>query len=298
MWGVILATFLITLHVPPGLLAVASVLCYEGWLFKPTKTYITLALVGVISIVTFCILLPDNLFAETLVRRLTNFSLSRLIKFLSFSGFTLATLLYLIRKDITKSFLRNYSIVLIGALAMGAYYYLLMLFLTPLLILTERPITKNNLRWILAPILFNILANVIHPMYASIENTEYCKQVNTIIETTAQLEKELLIQESTPKLFIENNIAPASFNQGNNCRMLLFEPNRMLVFDSISQGDKIAITTTNKLKQFLHHQDYQTSIYYEVDDVLDPVKGKLSILSLYRKRTDSLGLWILTAKKI
>ena len=192
----------------------------------------------------------------------------------------------------------NYLVVILGALALGAYYYLVFLLLAPILILIENPMPRPNIKWIAVPVLFNVLLNIIHPMYTSLENKEYCIQANAIIKITAQVETDLLKQEQPKKYFIENNIGPASVTQGNNCRMLLFEPTRMIIFDSVAVGDKIAITTTKKLNQFLGHQKERNTVDFEIDKVREPVKGKLSIKSLYRQRTDSLGLWMLTAKEI
>ncbi|PCJ67578.1 MAG: hypothetical protein COA58_00135 [Bacteroidetes bacterium] len=293
-WGVAISVFLCSLHIPPGLLAVAAVFCYEGWLIQRDRRYVYLGIGGIILLLSFYLLFPENIFISTLEFRLTHFTVKTPLTFLAYSGVTLVALLTIIRKFITKKFIVNYLILLAFALVLGAYYYLLLLFIPPLLIILYNPKKLPQLKWLFIPIAFNLVVNVIHPLYTHIENSEYCMQVNEIIEKTSKLETEYLSHSEIPHFFIENNIAPASFIQGTNCRMLLFEPDKLQIFDKMVSGDKIAITTSQKLKQFQNYAHQNNLSILQPNEVLHPVEGKLSLQSLYTQRTDSLGLWILT----
>ena len=249
------------------------------------------------AIISSCILIPDNIFPATLMFRLSRFTLATPFKFLLYSSVTLIPLLYLVKEYINRTFIINYFVLLLATLFFGAYYYMLMLFVPPILILIEHAHTIKYQKWIIAPITLNILINIVSPIYTAAENPIYCNQVNSIIAITSSIEQRLLEDPNTPKFYLESSISPSVITQGNNGRMLLFETDSMQIFDDIDAGDKIAITSARKMKLFLKHYRSSKNVTFENQELLAPVPGKLSIKSFYRKRTEPLGLWILTAKK-
>jgi hypothetical protein len=134
----------------------------------------------------------------------------------------------------------------------------------------------------------NSLFNIVHPIYVQIENPEYHKQVQAISKAYT----DYALEHKTSLIFCENDFSPNVYSNSTNVRMLLEKENGYIPFDSIKNTDRLLFSSTRKIKfvpKLLKRE-------YTIDTLISPIKGKLSISSLYRTRTDSLGLYLVTLK--
>jgi hypothetical protein len=297
LWLIAGTALLAAIHLPTGILSLAAILCYYKLLFKFETKYYVLAVAGTLVLVMVCYFFPTNVYVTIFLDRLHILSIDLFLKFLMFSGVTLVALLYTIRKHIDKTLVINLVTLLLLCTVLGGYYYFTYLFIPLILLLKEYKFTTKPSLFLLAAIAFNVVANVVHPIFTQVENQAYCKQVNSVAREVYKIESDILKESRSTQLFVENEFGPGAFTQGNNCRMLLYDPERLQVFGEIQKGDKVVIVSPTKLSRFL---DYSKINYdsetFTIEQILNPVPGKLSLQSLYTKRTDSLGLWVLTKR--
>lgn len=297
LWLVLGSISISAIHLPMGILCTAAILYYHRLLFRFEIKYYLLAILGIIVLLLACFFYPDNIYISIFIERVHHLSFSPLLKFTFFSGLTILGLIYTSRKHIDKVLIINLIALLLLCTILGGYYYFAYLFIPLLLLLREHKFTLQPNFILFAALTFNVLANVVHPIFVQVENTQYAHQANKVATQILELQKELLRTDFVPKLFIENEFAPAAFTQGKNCRMVLYDPARLQIFDTIASGDKIVMVSPTKLDRFLENRRIENpSESFAIDEKIYPAKGKLSLLSLYTERTDSLGLWILTKR--
>ncbi len=285
-WGFLFAIILVALHPANGVLAIAGFLCAQQALVPQTlKRGAIFLVIGIVGLSIF-FLMPENVFKSMLVYRLETYNLSVLVKFFSFSGITIAAFLLLLKTHLSREKVLNFLALFIVCSALGTSYYLVFLFI-PLLIWTIE--NKEDMKWKPLAYLalgFNLALNVIHPNYVRIENSAYCNQIYKVHEEIAK-------HGGDNKVFLESYFATAQFFDNSNSRMILLDPIRTQPFDSIKSGDVVLMTNPRKCIQLEEYLNMGGKRFAQTADI-KPVKGLLSIKSLYKSRSDSLGLWVYT----
>jgi hypothetical protein len=66
--------------------------------------------------------------------------------------------------------------------------------------------------------------------------------------------------------------------------------------DRLQPGD-IAVIHYPSKRAIMEKMIKEADLEYEIEERISPVRGKLTLRSLYFSRSDSLGLWLYTLKK-
>jgi hypothetical protein len=297
IWMIAGTALLAAIHLPLGILNLATILCYFKLLFKFETKYYVLLVTCILGLVMVCYFFPANVYATIFLNRLHILSIDLFLKFLMFSGVTLFALIYTARKHIEKTLVINLVTLLLLCSLLGGYYYFTYLFIPLILLLREYKFTTKPSLVLLTAIAFNIVANVTHPIFTQVENQAYCKQVNSIAQEVYEIESDILKKGRSIQLFAENEFGPGAFTPRNNCRMLLYAPERLKVCGEIQKGDKVVMVSPTKLSRFLNYSKINyDSETFTIEQISNPVPGKLSLQSLYTKQTDSLSLEVHTKR--
>lgn len=131
------------------------------------------------------------------------------------------------------------------------------------------------------------MMNCLHPIISLAENPSY-------VHTSRLIQSTLPTIKTDGKLFVETYYGAHFYNR-DNARMIFISNEQILIMDTIASQDKIILTSkksTQMVGEFLLEK--HPHLTYEVKNILPEVKGRLSLTSLYQKRTEKLGLYAIT----
>ena len=288
----LISIIVFTLHPVHGLLTFVGLLAYEQSILKNIKQLILLGIVALLGLVAIHYLIPENTYSNSLILRINHIGITPLFTFLKHGALTLAALLLLTIKKWNMSFTVHLLalFVLITLFGTANYYVFLLL---PLLLVA---INENDIvhqKPILAGlIVVSALINIVHPILIQLENPHYAQTSRAIV----QQNKEVAVRFKLGKIFTENYFAPPLFKNSES-RMMLVDKEQVLLVDTISKGDILLTYFKSKPQQIIEHLgNNYPEFTYEVIESIPAIDGNLTLTSYYKKRTDSLGLWVIRVK--
>lgn len=284
------ALVLIILHPANGVLCILGYLTYQNQLFKPNRNYLYIYLGGIALGVLILFLFQDTVYVGYFMYRASSVSSGPFLQFMMYSGVSVAALVILTLSKWPPLFWANYLVLFTLALLISPYYYFLLL-LFPLILLCTKYLhhTKYTNYILIALLGLNIMTNLIHPIFVQLENTAYGSTIKQNLNHLNQ-DWESIHSEN---IFISSELGSAVFTQTPKAKMLLFYDGKVSGLKNVMPNDMgYAYTTTQK--DILINTLMQESRNYSIEELQPAVKGKLSIKSLYRARTDSVGLWKFT----
>jgi hypothetical protein len=288
-FGILFSLLLIVIHPANGILAISGILAYHSLLIPKNKRLLVIySIIGLVSVFAL-FFLESNVFKDVLIYRIQNYQFKYIYKFVAFSAFSIGALIYITKSTWNRwKWLNFLGLITLCAILGGSYYFTFLFIPLLLNVLNE----KDKLRWsplLWIAVLFNVLANVVHPLYAHQENREYCTQINTIYH---EVSNNYNIDQ---KVFLESYFATSQYFNNKSARMILIDNVRVQPFDKIESSDLILMTNSNKLAR-LEGYLRNNNLEYSSATHIKPVKGLLSLQSAYTRRTDSLGLWVYKIK--
>ena len=287
-----LGFILFLIHPPNAVLMGAAVLASKNLLIKKSNFY--LAIYSCIIVLIIYILLSSSQihhFAILKNRILEGNPLIDFRQFLVYSGITLLALAIAKRKIWTTVFILNYGILFLLCILLGPYYYYVFL-LVPLILTTSISKGKITQAAIAVAVVCNVYTNIIHLGVVHLENPTYAlkaTEINTAIEDLAR-------SEPTHTVFIDQHIGLPLYAKSRSAKMMMNVSNEdYFIVTQPKSGDVAFFTKMSDAHFFAteineYKKDYKTRI----TKIIEPVKGKLTLQSLYTNRTDSLGLYKMT----
>lgn len=287
---------LFLIHPANAILMGAAVLASKNLLLRK-KTIYLITYILVIGLLMYVVMSTNQIHHFSILKNriLNGNPLSDILQFLKYSGLTLFALFIAKRSMWTKTFALNYSILVLLCLLLGAYYYYIFLAVPFILLGT---ISRDRItKYIVATaIIFNIYANVLHPSAVHFENRDYNAHAAKIINTV----KDRAISTSLNNIFINQYIGFPLYANSKATKMIMKTGvNNYFVVKEPKDGDVAYFTNRKDADNFSNSINQSTTAYNTTThELLKPVKGKLTLQSLYTKRTDSLGLYEMTIKQI
>jgi|TARA_B110000902_G_scaffold209986_1_gene239996 hypothetical protein len=214
--------------------------------------------------------------------------LSSIFTFLKYSGISLAALIIAKRKVFTLQFGLNFVVLALLCIILGPYYYFIFL-LIPFIVHPTFSRDKFTNIAVIGAITFNVFTTIIHPYIVYIENPAYAEKAGIISETI----EELSVNAPKGNVFIDQHIGLPLYAKSDRAKMILKVDNESYFIVIKPESGDIAYFTSKQDAE-LFSREIARSYNLKTTNAItleEPTKGKLTLQSRYRKRTDSLGLW-------
>lgn len=293
-WNILipLGLALTMLHAANGILMVASLLATKNLLFKPHKMYYALYFAGAIGVAFLVMYLSNWHYVEVLQHRvLSGNHFQNAGTFLKYSGPLLVALLLTKRSIWTYEFGINYFLLICLSTLLGAHYYYLFI-LVPFILhpMATRTLWANGI--VCGSLLFTLYTNIAHKYIVATENQKY---IATAYDIQHYLEN-LNLEKTTYQIFINQHIGASLYARNTRAKMILKNSSDEFLIVSKPKQSDIAFFSQQKnaiafAKDIKNRFDLNTS---KLQQIIAPTCGKLTLQSLYTRRTDSLGLYKLT----
>lgn len=287
-----LGFILFLIHPPNAFLMGAAVLASKNLLIKKSNIYLVIYSCTIVLITYILLSTPQiHHFSILKNRILEGNPLMDFRQFLMYSGITLIALAIAKRKIWAPVFIINYSVLFLLCILLGPYYYYIFL-LVPFVLTTSISKGKITQAAVTLAVIFNVYTNIIHHTIVHLENPSYAEKA---LEINAKI-VDLARSEPTHTVFIDQHIGLPLYAKSRSAKMIMNVANQDYFIVTPPKNGDIAFFTKNSDAHFFaaeineYNKDYETRII----KVTEPVKGKLTLQSLYRNRTDSLGLYKMT----
>lgn len=287
------ACIMCAIHPANAILLGAGILATKDLLVRPNKVFLYTYLSVIILFGYLLTYYGDAPYLSTLKARITSGNQIPAIKnFLMVSGTTLIALAIAKRKIWTVTFALNFAVLLLLCILLGPFYYYIFLFI-PFILSPKQAKGKWTSIALSVALLFNVGTNVIHKYAISIENKSYAYTASNIITKLERFE----LQDSSKNIYINQHIGLPIYANYAQAKMIMVDhsANEFYIFCPPKSGD-IAFFSNRQnaqlFKAYLGNKyDLATSKILELEN---PVRGNLTLQSLYQNRLDSLGLFTLT----
>jgi len=284
------------IHPANAILMSAAVLASKNLLAQRTTFHIVIYSCAICLLMYVLILAPEQHHLAILRTRILDGNpLLDFGKFLKYSGLTLAALAIAKRSIWTAQFCLNYAVLFALCLILGPYYYYVFL-IVPFILEAPTSKTKTTKIAVATAILFNVYTNIIHVNLVHLENPSYAQKAFEIDEYLSNVSTI----ESPNNIFIDQHIGLPLYAKTANAKMIMSMANRTYFLATKPKDDDIAYFTKRKDALLFENEinlddsGYQT----EITQLLSPNLGRLTLQSLYKNRTDSLGLYKMTISQI
>ncbi len=283
--------FLFLVHPANAVILGVALLASKRLLLHRSTLFIFLYVVA-ITFLIIIILVPTEMFYFTFLKNriLGGNQFANFLQFLKYGGLTLIALAIIKRKIWTKLFALNYLVLFLFTFLFSPHYYYIFLFV-PFLVCTHLSWDNLSKLTLVIAISFNVLISIVNPIYVHLEHPKYAEQATQIvnyIDKNAHYAKRAI--------FIDQHIGFPLYAKSAKAKMMILrDTSHFSLATKPLPGDVAYLTNTGDIKIFENLlKKFNPSCKASPTKIIHPIQGRLTLHSLYKNRTDSLGLYKMT----